>query len=195
MAELGRSVDGQVLFRIAADNRLEVSAQIAEGDVLALQEGQRATFTLVDGSTVDADLRRLPASIDSRTRTGEALFSLPQGTRVRAGMYLRGHADLPAREVIAVPQSSVLYDSGQAYVYVVDDTSHVQRVDIQLGGRDGDWVEVVMGLDPNQRIVGSGAAFVQNGDEVRVLQTPAPAAEEPATNIVGPSEDIRGREG
>jgi multidrug efflux pump subunit AcrA (membrane-fusion protein) len=80
-------------------------------------------------------------------------------------------------------------------VYVVDDTNHVHRVDIQLGGRDGDWVEVVMGLDPNQRIVGSGAAFVQNGDEVRVLQTPAPAAEEPATNIVGPSEDIRGREG
>ena len=64
-------------------------------------------------------LRRLPASIDSRTRTGEALFALPQGTRVRAGMYLRGHATLPTRQVIAVPQSSILYESGQAYVYVV----------------------------------------------------------------------------
>lgn len=194
-AELGRPVDGQVLFRIAADNRLEVSAQVAEADSLALQEGQTATFSLVDGSTVTGTLRRLPASIDSRTRTGEALFALPSGTRVRAGMYLRGHADLPPRDVIAVPQSSVLYESGQAYVYVVDDTSHVHRINVQLGGRDGDWVEVVTGLDANQRIVGSGAAFLQDGDQVRVLQPTAPAQQSPDANNAAPTEDIRGREG
>jgi RND family efflux transporter MFP subunit len=190
-AELGGSVAGQVLFRIAADNRLEVSAQVAEGDALALQEGQVATFSLVDGSTVQGTLRRLPASIDSRTRTGEALFALPSGTRVRAGMYLRGHADLPPREAIAVPQSSVLYESGQAYVFVLDDTSHVHRINVQLRGRDGDWIEVVEGLSGGQRIVGSGAAFLQDGELVRVLEAPAaqPAPQE------APAEGIRGREG
>lgn len=192
-AELGAAVDGQPLFRIAADNRLEVAAQVAEADVLAMQEGQTATFSLVDGSTVTGTLRRLPASIDSRTRTGEALFSLPSGTRVRAGMYLRGHASLPPREVIAVPQSSVLYESGQAYVLVLDDTSHVHRIDIQLSGRDGDWVEVTSGLSAGQRIVGSGAAFLQDGEEVRVLQPPASEAEGPAPTA--PAEGIRGREG
>lgn len=192
-AELGRPVDGQVLFRIAVDNRLEVSAQVAEADALALQEGQSATFTLVDGSTVEATLRRLPASIDSRTRTGEALFELPQGTRVRAGMFLRGHAVLAPRDVIAVPQSSVLYDNGQAYVYVIDDTSHVHRVNVQLGGRDGTWVEVMSGLDPNQRVVGSGAAFLQDGDEVRVLE-PQREPQAEASNDAGAAEDLRGRE-
>lgn len=191
-AELGRPVDGQILFRIAADNRLEVSAQVAESDALALQQGQAATFSLVDGTTVTGTLRRLPASIDSRTRTGEALFSLPSGSRVRAGMYLRGHADLPPRQVIAVPQSSILYESGQAYVLVVDDTSHVHRINVALGGRDGDWIEVVSGLDLNQRIVGSGAAFLQNGEAVRVLTPAAPAAE-PAAEA--PAEEIRGRKG
>ncbi|MGD9965934.1 MAG: efflux RND transporter periplasmic adaptor subunit [Hyphomonadaceae bacterium] len=194
-AELGRPVDGQVLFRIAADNRLEVSAQVAEADALALQEGQTATFSLVDGSTVHGTLRRLPASIDSRTRTGEALFALPAGTRVRAGMYLRGHADLPPRDVIAAPQSSVLYDSGQAYVLVIDDTNHVHRVDVQLGGRDGDWVEVVTGLATSQRIVGSGAAFLQDGDEVRVLQPPSETPAQPNASATTPNSDIRGRKG
>lgn len=192
-AQLGAATDGQALFRIAADNRLEVAAQVAEADVLAMDEGQSATFSLVDGSTVTGTLRRLPASIDPRTRTGEALFALPSGTRVRAGMYLRGHANLPPREVIAVPQSSVLYESGQAYVLVLDDTSHVHRIDIQLSGRDGDWVEVTSGLSAGQRIVGSGAAFLQDGEEVRTLQPRAPAAETPATTA--PSESIRGREG
>jgi RND family efflux transporter MFP subunit len=178
MAELGRAVDGQVLFRIAADNRLEVSAQVAEGDALALQEGQVATFSLVDGSTLHGALRRLPASIDSRTRTGEALFTLPVGARVRAGMYLRGRLELPPRNVIAAPQSSVLYDNGQSYVLVVDQASRVHRTEVALGRRDGDWVEVTHGLIAGQSIVGAGAAFLQDGDEVRILR----------------ADDTRGRE-
>lgn len=214
-AELGAAVDGQPLFRIAADNRLEVSAQVAEADALALSEGQSATFSLVDGSTVTGTLRRLPASIDTRTRTGEALFALPQNTRVRAGMYLRGHAALPPRDVIAVPQSSILYESGQAYVFIVSNeadpvdpeeraerqrnrdpepepTFAVRRQDVQLGGRAGDLVEVASGLEIGERIVGSGAAFLQAGESVRVL---APHnAEAPAPTNAGEGAEIRGRE-
>jgi RND family efflux transporter MFP subunit len=210
-AEVGRPVDGQVLFRIAAGNELEVAAQVAEADALALQDGQAAVFTLVDGSTEQGTLRRAPASIDSRTRTGEALFSLPLRTRVRAGMYLRGNATLPPRDVLGVPQSSVLYDSGQAYVFVISeerrpaasgteqrgqdseqanasDAKHVvHRVNVELGVRQGDLVEVVSGLTLNQRVVGSGAAFLQDGDEVEPLRPPAaPAA---------PDASLRGREG
>ena len=186
-AEVGRNVDGQILFRIAADNQLEVAAHVAESDALALQVGQAATFTLVDGSTIEGTLRRGPASIDSRTRTGEALFSLPQGSRVRAGMFLRGAAVLAPHDVLAIPQSSILYDNGQAYVYVVDQENHVHRTSIDVGARNGDLVEVRSGLAQNQRIVGSGAAFLQDGDQVRPLDTqePAPAA----------SGELRGREG
>lgn len=192
-AEIGRDVDGQVLFRIAAGNDLEVAAQVAEADALALAVGQRATFTLVDGSTVDATLRRGPASIDSRTRTGEALFSLPHGTRVRAGMFLRGEAQLPPRSVIAAPQSSILFDAGQAYVFVVqtvrepgrEEPKYVaRRVNVALGGRDGEQVEIVSGLNVNRRIVGAGAAFLQDGDEVRLLnEPPSPAPQQQSTQL------------
>jgi HlyD family secretion protein len=207
-AEVGRDVQGQILFRIAAGNELEVAAQVAEGDALALAEGQPAIFTLVDGSTEQATLRRGPASIDSRTRTGEALFSLPLQTRVRAGMYLRGEARLPPREVIGVTQSSILYDGGQPYVFTVlearrpaaaaargesrdrqeqqEITHIVRRADVALGARDGDMVEILSGLEIGQRIVGPGAAFLQDGDTVEPLAaTPTPPAQ--------PS--LRGREG
>ncbi len=203
MAEVGRDVQGQVLFRIAADNRLEVAANVAEGDALALQQGQGATFTLVDGSTVEATLRRPPASIDSRTRTGEALFALPRETRVRAGMYLRGEARLAPREVIAVPQSSVLYDSGQAYVLVIAETQregqdapvlNARRANVSLGARSGEFIEILGGLSAGQRVVGSGAAFLQDGDEVRVLAPEAPPAEQQTTNEAEPTL-LRGRGG
>lgn len=189
-AEIGRSVDGQVLFRIAAGNVLEVAARVAESDILALQEGQSATFSLVDGSTVEATLRRLPASIDSQTRTGEALFTLPRGSRVRAGMFLRGQAQLTPRDVIAAPQSSIFYDSGKAYVFVVDAQNRVHRAEITVGVRDGDWVEVLGGLEPGQNVVGAGAAFLQDGDIVRPL-APEARQQPPAAG----ETELRGREG
>ena len=198
-AEVGRSVDGQVLFRIAAGNRLEVASQIAEADILALQPGQPAVFELVDGTTVQGRLSRLPASIDPRTRTGEALFELPERSRVVAGMFLRGTAQLPPRATLAAPQSSILYEAGEPYVFVVqqvrtqgsDETRHVvQRANVRLGGRSGDWVEIVEGLQPGHTIVGAGAAFLQSGDEVRPLR-----AEQPAQAQATPVEPttLRGR--
>lgn len=187
-AEVGRDVQGQVLFRIAAGNQLEVDARVAEEDALKLQEGQAATFTLVDGSTVNATLRRLPASINSQTRTGEALFSLPMGTRVRAGMFLRGEARLAPRNVIAVPQTALLYDNGQGYVFVVDQQNRVHRRNVDAGARNGDLVEIRSGLELNQRIVASGAAFLQDGDPVQPLAAARQAAPAASAQPAAPSQ-------
>ncbi|MDX2275653.1 MAG: efflux RND transporter periplasmic adaptor subunit [Hyphomonadaceae bacterium] len=196
MAEIGRSVDGQVLFRIAEGDLLEVAAEVAESEMLALQEGQEANFRLVDGTSVTGTLRRLPASIDPQTRTGEALFALPRASRVRAGMFLRGAVQLPERQALAVPQSSVLFEAGEAFVFVIRDDDTVAKTLIAIGARDGDWVEVTSGLDAGMRVVGSGAAFLQSGDEVRPLapvnaaptQTPEQPTAQPAPT------DLRGRE-
>ncbi|MGE0597523.1 MAG: efflux RND transporter periplasmic adaptor subunit [Hyphomonadaceae bacterium] len=188
-AEIGRSVDGQVLFRIAAGNDLEVAAQVAEADMLALEEGQTATFSLVDGSTVEATLRRLPASIDSRTRTGEALFALPRDTQVRAGMYLRGAATLAPRDQLAAPQSSVLYEGGDAYVFVIGEDNVVARTPVTLGVRDGDWIAVTGGVQPGQRIAGAGAAFLRDGEQIRLIQ------DQPAAAVESSADDLRGRKG
>ncbi|MBI1186084.1 MAG: efflux RND transporter periplasmic adaptor subunit [Alphaproteobacteria bacterium] len=175
-ATLGAPVDGQTLFRIAGGNDLEVAAQVAESDILALEIGQTATFRLVNGAEVDGRLRRLASSIDPRTRTGEALFSLPRDSQVRAGMYLRGEAVLPQRRTAAVPQTAVLFQNGDAYVYVVDQQNRVSRRMVQLGMRDSGWVEIRSGLPLNTRVAGAGAAFLQDGDSIRPVTADAPAA-------------------
>ncbi|MES1158404.1 MAG: efflux RND transporter periplasmic adaptor subunit [Terricaulis silvestris] len=183
--ELGAMVDQQEMFRIAGDNALEVSAQIAENDVLALQDAQTAAFDLADGSQVTGTLTRKPASIDSRTRTGEALFALPQNTKVRAGMHLSGELQLAARNALAVPQDAVLYDQGQAFVFVIDAQNLVTKTLVTLGMRDGDSVEITSGLTPGQHVVGAGAAFLRSGDRVRPIA--------PATNPAsGANLDLRG---
>ncbi|MES1199320.1 MAG: efflux RND transporter periplasmic adaptor subunit [Pseudomonadota bacterium] len=168
--QLGAMVDQQEMFRIAGGDALEVAAQISENDVLALHDGQVATFQLADGSSINGTLSRRPASIDSRTRTGEALFALPPQSRVRAGMHLSGNLQLGSRAVLAAPQTSVMYENGQAYVFKLAADNSAIKTAVTLGQRDQDWVEIVSGLNLNDRIVGSGAAFLRNGDKVRPIE-------------------------
>jgi HlyD family secretion protein len=180
-AVLGQSVDGQTLFRIVQDNALEVAAEVAEADMLALKVGQSAKFRLVDGTELLGKLRRPPPAIDSKTRTGTALFDLPHDPKLRSGMFLRGEAELPATQALSVPQSAVTYESEQAFVFVVDANNHAWRTPIKLGARADDQVEVTAGIQRGARIALGGAAFLQNGDVVRpaepsVATTPAPAA-------------------
>ena len=186
---LGAMVDQQEMFRIAGDNQLEVSAQVSESDMLALALQQQATFRLADGSTVQGALSRLPASIDERTRTGEALFDLPNDPRVRAGMHLSGDVNLAQREALAVPQDAIRYEDNRAYVFVVSgpaDHNVVRKTYVSLGAREGDMVEVTNGLNAGAQVVGSGAAFLRDGDPVRPAAAPAPA-QQPAD-----AEQLRG---
>jgi RND family efflux transporter MFP subunit len=186
---LGAMVDQQEMFRIAGDNKLEVSAQVSETDMLALAPFQHASFRLADGSLVQGTLSRLPASIDDHTRTGEALFDLPDDTRVRAGMHLSGEVDLQQREALAVPQDAIRYEDNHAFVFVVGDHNIVRKTYVSLGARQGDQVEVTNGLNNGARVVGAGAAFLRDGDPIRPADAPG-AAQHGAD-----AEQLRGRFG
>ena len=174
-ARVGEFADQQALFRIVGDNRLEVAAQVAESDILALKAGQKATFRTADGTTVEATLRRPPVAIATESRTGEALFDLPASSAIRSGMYLRGEVEVNRGEALAVPQTAVSYATGEPSVFVVDN-GVARRRNVELGGRVGDYVAVVSGLAEGEIVAASGGAFLQDGDAVR---TPAPAASSP----------------
>lgn len=60
------------------------------------------------------------------------------------------------RPVIAVPRRAVLGSLGDRFVFVELDDGHVERRAIAEGIRDGNWVEVIEGLLPGERVVTVG---------------------------------------
>jgi HlyD family secretion protein len=169
--ELGAPVDGRPLFRIAGDNQLEVGVEVSEADMLAMKPGQRAVFRMIDGTLIDANLRRLPAAIDSKTRSGEAVFDLARKANLRAGMFLRGEAQLPEAMQLAAPRSAVVFDPKSAYVFVVGADNRAKKTPIQVGAESGDRVAILGGVAAGQKIIAAGAAFLQDGDLVRAVDT------------------------
>ena len=71
---------------------------------------------------------------------------------------------------MSLPQGAVQSREGFSYVMRVGPDSRVVRTKVTPGRRSGDRVEIIGGLAKEDRVVVSGAAFLGDGDFVRVTE-------------------------
>ena len=116
-------------------------------------------------------------TVDPQTRNGIVFVDLAPSRDARAGMFARGEFDIGTGQGLTLPQSAVLLRDGFAYVLRVGPDSKVSEAKVSVGRRVGDRVEITGGLDANVRVVASGGGFLSDGDTVRVVDGPAPAAQ------------------
>jgi RND family efflux transporter MFP subunit len=185
---------GQELFRLIRGGRLEWRAEVPAADLVKLKPGQKVRIAATGGDLIEGRLRMLAPVIDIQTRNGLVYVDLPSSDTARAGMFARGEFEIGADEVMTLPQSAVQLREGFSYVMRVGPDSRVIQTKVTPGRRSGNRVEIVGGLDAEDRIVVSGAAFLGDGDLVRV--TDAPKAALPAGSPSAPQRQTRpGSEG
>jgi RND family efflux transporter MFP subunit len=163
---------GQELFRLIRNSRLEWRAEVTAPELAKLNPGVKATLTLPDGTQIQGTVRSVGPTVDLQTRNGLVYVDLPvehTGHAIRAGMFVRGEFELQRKPAMTLPQSSVLLRDGFSYVFLLADQNKVSQTKIIVGRRLDERVEVVSGIEPEARVVASGAGFLADGDTVRVL--------------------------
>jgi cobalt-zinc-cadmium efflux system membrane fusion protein len=170
--------EGQPILHIVDSERLWLEVRIAESDVGRIGQPDGAAFS-VDGFGQTFEIRQAAGGrvvgfgnlIDPTTRTAPLLFEFPNpDPRLRIGMAVRAQVFAgKAATVLAVPAAAVIDDNGQPVVYVQRTGEAFERRPVQLGTRDGDWVEILSGVASGERVVSKGAY------QVRLAAT-APAA-------------------
>jgi len=73
---------------------------------------------------------------------------------------------LAARQYPAVPRGAVVERDGKKLIMVRLAPERFVAREVTLGWADGDWVAVERGVNPGDRIVVEGAAFLRNGGAV-----------------------------
>ncbi len=164
---------GHELFRLIRQSRLEWRAEVPAADVARLKSGMAARVQGPSGEAIEGRLRMVAPTVDARTRNALVYVDLPKPGALKAGMFARGSFDLGRSEALTLPQSAVLLREGFSFVMTVDAESKVREQKVVAGRRDGDRVEILEGLKPDARVVASGAAFLGDGDTVRVTDAPA----------------------
>lgn len=96
----------------------------------------------------------------------QARFPNPDGL-LRPGQYAKVKAHLNnIKGAILVPQSCVIELQGQYSVFIVDDSSHVQTVQVEMGPKVDDYWVVSEGLASTDKVIFDGVQKVGNGMKV-----------------------------
>jgi RND family efflux transporter MFP subunit len=162
-------VEGEALFHIVNLDRLWLEARIAEADIGRLQQPDGAWFT-VEGFDrtfntfeLNGQLVALGGAIDPVSRTLPLVFGFDNPDhRLRTGMFANVRVFTgDTRLGLAVPASAILDDAGRQAVYVMLGGESFQRRLVRLGIRDTDWIQVLSGVEPGERVVSRGAYLLR----------------------------------
>lgn len=168
---------GQELFRLIRQQRLEWRAELTAAEMAQLRVGVKATVEVPNVGSVSGKVRQLAPTLDVQSRNGLVYVDLPDAAKqgLRAGMFAQGEFLLGDSAALTVPQDALSLREGFSYVFRIDATQDGQaakasQIKVSLGRRLGDRFEVLSGINADDRLVASGAAFLTDGDLVRVVQ-------------------------
>lgn len=174
-ATLGTVVQpGTELFRLVRQGRVEWRAEVTAEQLARVKPGQEARLRLPGGEEVAGSVRIPSPTLDERTRFGLAYVDLPVASPARAGMFARGRILVGTSPAVSLPEAAVVLRDGSSFVFEVQAGDRVAQRKVHTGRRDQGRVEILSGLEAEARIVASGGAFLNDGDQVRVEASPSP---------------------
>ncbi len=181
MATVGAVVPaGQELFRLIRKNRLEWRAEVTQSELARIKTGAVATVLLPGGDRLKGKVRIAAPTIDPQTRNALVYVDLPGNSEARAGMFARGEFELGSATAITLPQQALVLRDGFTYAFRLDADNKVVQVKVASGRRNGEKIEVLEGVKTDQQFIASGAAFLADGDTVRVATTSPTTAQSAA---------------
>jgi HlyD family secretion protein len=154
--ELGQSMQrGERLGQIDSPGRNKLVADVDEFYLGKVIVGQRATLEQ-DGKTFQLKVQKVYPQVRNGQFQVDLTFVGPEA-QVQRGQTLQAKLVLgdpaPAR---LIPNGSWYTDTGGNWVFVVaPDGGSAERREVKLGRRNTDYVEVLDGLEPGERVITS----------------------------------------
>jgi HlyD family secretion protein len=160
---------GAELFRMVRQGRLEWRAEVTSSEIGKIKPGATASVTAASGATVNGKVRVIAPTVDPVSRNALVYVDLPQHPDIKAGMFAKGDFALGNQTALTLPQQALVLRDGFTYAMRIEANNKVSQVKLQTGKRSGDAVEILSGTKSGERFVASGAAFLADGDTVRVI--------------------------
>jgi RND family efflux transporter MFP subunit len=171
------------LFHVAAVHKLRVLINVPEVYSRAARPGLEAALTLKEypGRSFTGTLARTANAIDVASRT--LLIQVDVDNRkgeLLPGSYAEVHLKLPTpAATLQLPVDALIFKADGLQVATVDDAGKVALVRVAAGRDFGDTVEIVSGLNGNERVITNPPDSLTPGQTVRVVTPASPSGEKP----------------
>jgi len=163
--------NGTPIFTIVQNQPLKLDFTIAEKDISKLKIGQDVIFTVDThvGKEFTGKLKTIYPALEDKTRTlqVEALVPNPQNV-LKPGLFAKVTLFTNvAVDTVVIPVTAIIYENSSTKVFVVE-SDRAKEVKIKIGGKYGEFVEVVEGLAGGEKLVIVGQRNLAQGVKLNV---------------------------
>jgi RND family efflux transporter MFP subunit len=160
------------IFDISAVRTLRVYVNVPQVYSPDAKNGVTATLTLPQypGRKFEGKLVRSSDAVDPTTRTLLAEIDVDnKGGELLPGSYTEVHLHTKsAAPALIVPVSALILEPTGQYLGVVDSNSVAHLIRVSSGRDLGSTVEILSGLQPDQRVITNPPDSITDGEKVRV---------------------------
>lgn len=165
------------VYRIVDTSYLEAVLNVPEREMNTMTPGLpiRMMVDALSGQVFQGEVGRISPVVDSQTGTFRVVGVFRGQDKLRPGMFGRLNIVYDERDAaLTVPRIALIEGSGESAVFVVENGKAVRKV-LQLGYINGEYAEVLGGIEAGDQVITQGRVAVRDGAEVEVLNPPAAA--------------------
>jgi HlyD family secretion protein len=155
--QLGQSLQqGQRVGQIDSTGGNKLQADVDEYYLGRVHVGQTATAE-VDGKTFRLKVAKVYPQVRNGQFQIDLVFNGPAPTSVQRGQTVQTKLTLgDSSKALLVPNGAFFNDTGGNWIFVVDKSGNgASKRQVQLGRRNADFIEVLSGLSPGERVITS----------------------------------------
>jgi RND family efflux transporter MFP subunit len=166
---------GPELFRVAQTDPLRVYVRVPQQFIHAIVPGQKAelTFQELQGRVFPATVTRTAGAVDTSSRTLQVELQVANPhNEIFAGSYAQVRFDeIPtAVNVLVLSDNALIFRAQGMQVAVIGSDNKVQLRSVKLGRDFGNTVEVLAGLNADDRVINNPPDSIADGMAVQVEQ-------------------------
>ena len=170
---------GAEIFRIINLSNMYIETDVPESYISSIKKNKMVEVNFpILGRSYDSSIRQVGNFINPSNRTFRIEVGIPNldgeiKPNLTAKLRLNDYSNSNA---ILIPQSIISENAkGQQFIYVVKDNKeknqvYAERLVIETGKTNGDFIEVTKNLDANVEVILEGARSVNNGQVVKVIK-------------------------
>ena len=163
---------GDPLFTLTDFDPLIARIFLPERDVIKLTEGRpvRLSLRASNDVTFQGRIRQISPVVDTSTGTVKVTVEVVQPPAVvRPGAFVTVDIVRETKNAATrIPRTAVVRELREAHVFVTDGKV-AKRRDVTLGIEEGDFVEVLSGVKPGEKIIVAGQGALKNDAPVKVM--------------------------
>jgi len=165
---------GTALFTIedGRNYRLEATVEESRMKYISISQNVDVRIDALDENLVGKIAEIVPVA-DPTSRSFTVKIDLPSHPQLRSGLFGRVQFPAEPRELVTVPEESIVSRGQLSAVYVVDMDEKARFHLVKTGKAFGNRVEIISGLEEGDRVVIQPIDQVQDGQPVLILQSAA----------------------